>query len=121
MFEDNRVNIMTESLNTFEEIVKNPIFKNTPTYVFLNKKDIFEEVIDTHPLKKYFPEFEGGPGRDSGIDFIKQKFRDILREHVPSKALQFCVVSACDRSDVKSAFLDVKNTLKRMVRFKLSR
>ena len=42
MFEDSRVNIMKESLAVFEDIVKNPLFKSTPIYVFLNKKDIFE-------------------------------------------------------------------------------
>lgn len=42
MFEDSRVNIMNESLAVFEDIVKNPLFKSTPIYVFLNKKDIFE-------------------------------------------------------------------------------
>lgn len=115
MFEDSRVNIMSESLTVFEEIVKNPLFKTTPTYIFLNKKDLFQELIPSHPLSKFFPEYEGAVGTVAALEFIKQKFRGIVKEHVPNKALQFCVVSACDRSDIKSAFLDVKNSLKRMV------
>jgi len=42
LFEDNSVNRMRESLNLFAEVVKNPIFKSTPIFVFLNKKDLFE-------------------------------------------------------------------------------
>lgn len=38
LFEDNTVNRMAESLNLFEEVVKNPLFQKTPFFVFLNKK-----------------------------------------------------------------------------------
>ena len=38
LFEDTTCNRMHESLNLFAEVVKNPIFKNTPIFVFLNKK-----------------------------------------------------------------------------------
>jgi hypothetical protein len=36
---------MHESLQLFEDIVKNPIFANTPIFVFLNKKDLFEQMV----------------------------------------------------------------------------
>eukprot|EP01032_Pedospumella_encystans_P018149 gene18149-20669_t len=114
MFEDSRVNIMNESLAVFEDIVKNPLFKSTPIYVFLNKKDIFEEMVSSHPLRQYFPDYNGDAGVDPAVNFIKQKFRDIAKVHVPGKALQFCVVSALERNDIKAAFLDVKNALKRL-------
>ena len=41
LFEDTTCNRMHESLNLFAEIVKNPIFKNTPIFVFLNKKGMY--------------------------------------------------------------------------------
>lgn len=41
------MNQMHESLNLFKEVAGNPIFKKTPMFVFLNKKDLFEEVITT--------------------------------------------------------------------------
>lgn len=143
MFEDSRMNIMRESLAVFEDIMKNPLFKSTPIYVFLNKKDIFQvnvcifvslvhylftrytflsalltshqELVSTHPLSQYFPDYDGGVGMEPALNFIKQKFRDVAKVHVPGKALQFCVVSALERNDIKAAFLDVKNALKRMV------
>eukprot|EP01032_Pedospumella_encystans_P007219 gene7219-8659_t len=81
MFEDSRVNIMKESLAVFEDIVKNPLFKSTPIYVFLNKKDIFEKMVSSHPLRQYFPDYNGDAGVDPAVNFIKQKFRDIAKVH----------------------------------------
>lgn len=47
LFEDNSVNRMQESLELFTEVAGNPIFEKTPIFVFLNKKDLFEEMIAT--------------------------------------------------------------------------
>ncbi|RYH19743.1 hypothetical protein EON65_25610 [archaeon] len=59
LFEDSSENIMIESLKLFEEVVKNPLFKSTPIFLFLNKKDLFEDLVKTVSLKKCFPEFPG--------------------------------------------------------------
>jgi guanine nucleotide-binding protein subunit alpha len=53
---------MQESLALFAEVVKNPLFKATPIFVFLNKKDLFEEMIPKTPLKTCFPEYNGKYG-----------------------------------------------------------
>jgi signal recognition particle receptor subunit beta len=45
LFEDANVNRMHESLNLFGEVTKNPAFEKTPLFVFLNKKDLFEQYI----------------------------------------------------------------------------
>jgi hypothetical protein len=62
LYEDNTVNRMQESLNLFAEVVKNPLFKSTPIFVFLNKKDLFEEMIPKFPLKNCFPDYDGPEG-----------------------------------------------------------
>ena len=41
---------MKESLALFEEIMKMKVFAKTPIFVFLNKKDLFEEMI-THDTR----------------------------------------------------------------------
>lgn len=38
---------MQESLALFTEVAGNPVFEKTPMFVFLNKKDLFEEMIAT--------------------------------------------------------------------------
>lgn len=48
------MNRMHESLTLFSEVAGNPIFEKTPMFVFLNKKDLFEDMIATkvmHPLR----------------------------------------------------------------------
>jgi hypothetical protein len=114
LFEDSSENIMNESLKLFEEVVKNPIFKNTPFFLFLNKKDLFEDTIQKAPLKKCFPEFNG-PEKDmnSALQFIQQKFHDVVEQHTPGKQLPIHIIAARVRRDMKMAFGDVKDTLKK--------
>jgi hypothetical protein len=75
LFEDNTVNRMHESLNLFEEILKNPLFRETPIFIFLNKKDLFEEMIPKYPLTNCFPEYDGPAGEvRPAIDYIQKKY-----------------------------------------------
>lgn len=50
---------MHEGLQLFEEVVQNPIFQNTPMFVFLNKKDLFEQMMREEgvPLTRCFPDY----------------------------------------------------------------
>ena len=41
--------------------MKNPLFAKTPFFVFLNKKDLFEEMIPKTPLTVCFPEVRKAP------------------------------------------------------------
>jgi len=81
LFEDNTCNRMHESLNLFADIVKNPIFKKTPIFLFLNKKDLFEEMIPKYSLKTCFPEYDG-PDAQVGpaIEYIENKYKTIMQE-----------------------------------------
>lgn len=114
LFEDSSENIMHESLKLFEEVVKNPLFKNTPIFVFLNKKDLFEDLIKVHSLKKCFPDYTG-PDKDmnAALEFIQQKFRNIMEEAIPHKPVPIHIIAARVRRDMKLAFGEVKDSLKR--------
>lgn len=115
LFEDNTMNRMHESLNLFTEIVKNPIFKSTPIFVFLNKKDLFEEMIPKHPLKKCFPEYTGADGDvQAAIKFIENKYRAIMQECIPNKAVYIHVIAARLRMDMKISFGEIRETLKKL-------
>lgn len=86
---------MKESLALFAEVVKNPLFKNTPIFVFLNKKDLFEEMIPKYPLKNCFPEYEGPPGEVMpALEFIKSKYLQIIQENLPGKPIYIQVIAA---------------------------
>jgi hypothetical protein len=117
LFEDSSQNIMKESITLFEEVVKNPIFKNTPIFVFLNKKDLFEDLIKKNPLTKCFPEYTGEEGQMApALDYIKAQFTQIMKDNVPGKAIHFHVIAARVRMDMKVAFSEVKETLRKLVR-----
>lgn len=105
---------MIESLKLFEEVVKNPLFKNTPIFLFLNKKDLFEEVIKTVSMKKCFPDYTGPDFEmNPALSYIEGQFRGIVEKHTPGKALPIHIVAARVRRDMKMAFGEVKDTMKK--------
>jgi hypothetical protein len=115
LFEDNSVNRMHESLTLFGEVAKNPIFKNTPIFVFLNKKDLFEEMIPKYPLRNCFPEYTGPDGDvHEALKYIEGKYKAIMEEHVPGKNVYVHVIAARLRLDMKIAFGEVREQLKKL-------
>ena len=108
---------MQESLSLFEDIMKMPVFQNTPVFVFLNKKDLFEDMITRHPLRKCFPDYTGPEGEQRpALDFIEAKYREIYSKYRGGndKNLFVHVIAARVRMDMKVAFTEVKDTLKRL-------
>jgi len=119
LFEDSTMNRMQESLQLFEEIVKNPLFQKIPMFVFLNKKDLFEDMIKKHSLRVCFPDYDGPDGDPRpAIEYIERKYRDIMNRHIPGKAVYINVIAARVRMDMKIAFGEVKETLKKLAKEK---
>jgi GTPase SAR1 family protein len=127
LFEDAKTNRMQESLRLFAEVVKNPAFKTTPIFIFLNKKDLFEDLILKHPLRKCFPDYDGAEGESlPALKCIEKHYRDIYNSYHEAagnynKKKQPCdrpgglyvqVIAARVRMDMKMAFGQVKDTLK---------
>ena len=115
LFEDTSVNRMHESLSLFEEMMKKDIFKDTPIFVFLNKKDLFEEMIPKTSLKVCFPEYDGEDGKTQpALDYITNKYNEIMEKHVPGKKPYVHIVAARVRMDMKIAFGEVKEQTKKI-------
>ena len=57
--EDKRTNCMTESVRLLK-VLANKYFKFTEICVFMNKHDLFQEVIKTKDPSTVFPEYTGG-------------------------------------------------------------
>jgi len=122
LFEDNTVNRMHESLQLFEDIAKNPLFRDTPIFIFLNKKDLFEEMIPKYPLTNCFPDYDGPPGEvRPAVEFIEKKYQDIMERVCPGKKVYINVIAARVRMDMKIAFGEVKETLKKITASKAGR
>jgi GTPase SAR1 family protein len=108
LFEDNSKNRMVESLELFSSIINNVAFKNTPIFVFLNKKDIFEELVTKVDMKNTFPEYEGGLNVNAALDFIKAEFRKKLPK---GKTVEFAAITARVKQEVKGVFFTVKDEI----------
>ncbi len=54
---------MEEGLLLFKTILNYQWFSNTNVILFLNKKDVLKEKIDTSPVSKFFPDFKVGEKR----------------------------------------------------------
>ena len=74
--EDPTTNRMKESLNTFGSICENRWLKDSPTILFFNKKDVFDEKIKYSPLRDCFSHYEGSQDVDKACTFIAKEFRN---------------------------------------------
>jgi GTPase SAR1 family protein len=119
LFEDASVNRMHESLTLFKEVVSNPVFESTPIFLFLNKKDLFEQMIKETPLSKCFEDYKGEEGTAMpALDHIKSKYNAIMEEACPGKEFPIHIVAASVRMDMKIAFGDVKERIKELYKGK---
>jgi len=108
LFEDASKNRMEEAVELFEKVAHNKIFEKTPIFLFLNKKDLFEQQIQEKDLKTKFPEYEGGKQLRPALEFILQQFKGRMPA---GKPLIHDFVSARVKSDIRGAFNTVKKTL----------
>jgi len=126
--EDHTENRMEESLNLFRTILSYHWFKNSAIALFLNKKDLLEEKIQTSHLEDYFPkftEFKDYKKQDftSAISFIRLMFNQQKKEVEDSRdyqdhnsdgytrSLYVHETCATDTDNIKKVFGDVKVTV----------
>eukprot|EP00903_Cladosiphon_okamuranus_P009064 g8665.t1 len=115
MFEDVRQNRLLEALDLYEQVVGNPIFRETPIHVLLNKMDLFEEMIRETPLTACFPEYSGPPGEVTpAIKFIEGKVRSIMAKCCPNKSKGVVITPICARlrTDVQLGWKVVTDTVR---------
>lgn len=87
LFEDNSQNRMHEALDLFSQIVNKPHFRSTPVFLFLNKKDLFEQQIRQVGLEKCFPDYKGDNTVSDAMNFVA----DVFRSKMPAGNDQFQV------------------------------
>lgn len=108
LFEDPMKNRMVEALELFKDIVNKPMFAETPIFLFLNKKDLFESMIKERPISVLFEDFKGGSDIHASLEHVRSKFRAVVP---PNKDVSIFEVTTLYKRDIKYAFEDVKKAL----------
>ncbi len=65
---------MSESIALFESVVSNEVFRDVPIFLVLNKKDLFEKLIETKPITMAFPEYTGPQALRPCIEYIAAQY-----------------------------------------------
>lgn len=115
-----------ESIRVFKEIVcDTPYFKNSTIILFLNKSDLFREMIKTHPLSRYIYGIseEDGKDFDTAVKFISDQFYRVLPQTMKMRAyVSFLntsftshryVTCAVNRDDCERAFQAIQAKIMR--------
>ncbi|EDQ89271.1 uncharacterized protein MONBRDRAFT_25538 [Monosiga brevicollis MX1] len=110
--EDTNVNRMQESLALFGQIIQYHWFANSSFILFLNKQDLLEEKVKTHPIKPFFPDYTGQEG---DYENIKKFIETMYRSRKPAgKDLYTHFTMATDTSNIQFVFNAVRSTLLRI-------
>jgi len=109
MYEDEKQNRMLESLSLFEQIINCRWFYETPIILFLNKMDLFEEKIRKIDLKLCFPDYEGGPNKETALQFITSKF--IFQNKNENRKIYIYNTTATNTENIKYVFAAVKDNI----------
>jgi len=130
--EDHNQNRLEESLNLFGTILSYHWFRNSSFTLFLNKKDLLAEKIQSSPLEAYFPSFKDFKGFTSGdYDSAKSFMRHLFRQRKAAventrhfkettvdgstRSLFIHETCATDTDNVKKVFSDVKVHIMRLI------
>eukprot|EP01093_Parvamoeba_rugata_P011607 TRINITY_DN3206_c0_g2_i1.p1 TRINITY_DN3206_c0_g2~~TRINITY_DN3206_c0_g2_i1.p1 ORF type:complete len:276 (+),score=-21.20 TRINITY_DN3206_c0_g2_i1:345-1172(+) len=108
--EEEDTNRMVEALELFEKVVNNRWFKQVNTILFLNKKDLFEQMIKRVPLTHGFPDYTGDPhDYDECTKYLTQRFRGSAGTE--GRTIYSYLTCATDTESVKVVWRAVHETL----------
>ena len=114
LFEDSKVNRLTEAISLFTETCNSKWFVNTPMILFLNKKDLFEEKVKVKSIRSS-PEFEDYKGEEhsyeDGVNYFKDKFLEVNTN--PNRTIYSHVTCATDTANVRVVFDACKDIILR--------
>lgn len=106
--EDPSLNSLQDSLSTFKDLISNPFLEKTDFILFLNKEDIFENRLKTHPLSLCFPSYKGGDSPESAKKYIKSLF---IQCKPSEKQLYVHVSTATNIGTMKKLVKDVMSII----------
>ncbi|KAJ1642417.1 guanine nucleotide-binding protein subunit alpha [Coemansia erecta] len=109
LIEDDTVNRMQEALTLFDSICNSRWFVKTSVILFLNKMDIFREKLPHSPMKKYFPDFDGGDDIDAASEYILKRFVSLNQSD--AKQIYTHFTCATDTNQIKFVMAAVNDII----------
>ncbi|KAJ2451213.1 guanine nucleotide-binding protein subunit alpha [Coemansia sp. RSA 2336] len=109
LIEDESVNRMQEALTLFDSICNSRWFVKTSIILFLNKMDIFREKLPQSPMRKYFPDYDGGNDADVASEYILKRFVSLNQSE--AKHIYTHYTCATDTSQIKFVMAAVNDII----------
>lgn len=113
--EEPRQNRLLESFQLWESVINSKWFQRSSIVLFLNKKDIFRQKLQTNPLGRYFAEYrplvEGSSEENQyehAAEFLKNKFLAMNYSRLQIYPYLTC---ATDTKNIDMVFAAVKETV----------
>jgi len=105
------LNRLDVSISLFKLIKRNPWFENSSMILFLNKKDLLEEKINSVDLKDTFPDYEGGScNAIAARNYIQEKFCERVDDG-DDVTVYSHFTCATDTNNMRFVFESVKSTI----------
>lgn len=117
LFEDSTMNRMVEAVQLFDEICNNRYFTQSNMILFLNKRDLFEEKIqsvhigDQEAFKDFQPEMGQDDYYDQGVSYFLKMF--LVKNTNPDRQVYNHVTCATDSKNVEIVFNSCKDIILR--------
>ncbi|KAJ3246964.1 guanine nucleotide-binding protein subunit alpha [Chytriomyces hyalinus] len=105
----NRATTVMESINLFASISSNPIFKQTPIILFMNKTDVFEEKLASRNVSEFFPDFAGKNTVKEAGNFFLAKF--LMVNKYPEKPMYMYLTCATNTAKIRSVLETVRKII----------
>jgi GTPase SAR1 family protein len=108
LYEDADVNRLQEAMDLFEVICNSDWFESVSKFVFLNKADLFRDILPEIPLNTFFKQYEGANEFEPCVEFLKEQFNE--RNYADSE-LNIYVTCATDADNIKEVFGTCKDKM----------
>jgi len=111
--DNQKLNRLQESVELFKRIQSQIWLNHTTFILFLNKKDVFAEKINTVNLSEHFEEYQGFQ-REPGpaMEFIRRKFQSTQQTQKKNKVMIYThETCATDTEQMKFVFEAVRDTI----------
>ena len=96
--EDETTNRMVEAFKVFEDVAKDKNLGHVPVQLFLNKSDLFADLIKKYDLNcvPEFSDYKGGADFDAAVKYFQEKFTEIHERVRPGEHMSPHVTCATD-------------------------